>query len=267
MSTKFTQLSRGQITLDSKTVLKLIARFPTKKFVIATLVTAGLFSQSVSSFAERMTSDEYVIDFGNFNVTSGEKTSSNYKVTDTIGQIAPGEYDGTGYVVKAGFQYIYPFRSLSLKISKITIDLGTLTSGSFNTDSHTLIVDTNGAGGYAVRAFEIHPLRLQSGSATIRDTLCDSTCDENTAASWTNASNYGFGFNMSGNDIPADFVSTSYFRQFADLSNSETAKTVMSGTGLSINRNATVTYKAAPEGTQAAGTYETLVTYQLIATY
>lgn len=242
--------------------------FLTKKQAILGVVLFCFFSNSLGALAERMTSDDYVIDFGNFNVTSGEKSSGNYKVTDTIGQIAPGEYDGTGYAVKAGFQYIYPFRNLSLKISKVTVDLGSLTSGSFNTDSHTLIVDTNGAGGYAVRAFENHPLRLQNSSTTIRDTLCDSgTCDENTAGSWTNANNYGFGFNMSGNDVSADFISTSYFRQFADISNSETMKTVMSGNGVSVNRNATVTYKASPEATQTAGLYETLVTYQLIATY
>ncbi|MEO8581633.1 MAG: hypothetical protein ABI425_03550 [Patescibacteria group bacterium] len=215
-----------------------------------------------------MTSSQYVIEFGNFNVTSGEKTSANYKVTDTVGQISPGEYDGSGYVVKAGFQYIYPFRTLSLKISKITIDLSELTYGSFNTDTHTLIVDTNGAGGYAVKASENHPLRLLNTSTDIRDTLCDSgSCDESTAGSWTNANNYGFGFNLSGNDVATDFASTNYFRQFADVSNAETMKTVMSGTGVSVNRNATVTYKASPQATQAAGNYETLVTYQLIATY
>lgn len=218
--------------------------------------------------AETMNSSSYRIQFGNFNVTSGEKSSSSFKVTDTVGQIAPGEYDGTGYVVKAGFQYIYPFRYLSLKLSKITVNLGELTYGTFNTDSHTVTVDTDGAGGYVVRTFESHPLRLQSGTTTLRDTLCDSgTCNETTASTWTNANNYGFGFNVSGNDISADFSTTNHYRQFADLSNAETMKTIMSGSGVNLNRVATITYKASPAGNQAAGLYETLVTYTLIATY
>jgi hypothetical protein len=235
---------------------------------IAVLVLFLFLSPASLALAETMRSDEYILQFGTFNVTSGKKSSANYTVTDTVGQIAPGEYDGSGYVVKAGFQYIYPFRSLSLKISKITVSLGDLTAGSFNTDTHTLIVDTDGAGGYVVKASEAHPLSLHDDSANIRDTLCDSgTCDESTAGSWTTATNYGFGFNVSGDDKASDFTSTSYFRQFADISNSETAKTIMSGSGVSLNRNATVTYKVSPSGSQTSGQYETLVTYQLIATY
>lgn len=240
----------------------------TAKTFIA-LLTVGFFLSAGSlALAETMQSSSYIIQFGNLNVTSGEKSSASYKVTDTVGQIAPGEYDGTGYVVKSGFQYIYPFRQFSLKISKVTIDLGELTPGSFNTDSHTIIVDTDGAGGYAVKAFETHPLRLQSGTTTIRDTLCDSgTCTESTAATWTTATNHGFGFNVSGDDEEADFSTLNHYRQFADISNAETMKTIMSGSGVSINRNATVTYKVAPAGNQEAGLYETLVTYTLIATF
>lgn len=235
---------------------------------VATLLSL-LFASSISLVsAETFTSSSYRIEFGNFNVTSGEKSSTSFKVTDTVGQIAPGEYDGTGYVVKAGFQYIYPFRKFSLKISKLTIDLGELTAGTFNTGSHTIIVDTEGAGGYAVNAFESHPLRLQDASTTIRDTLCDSgTCDETAAESWTNANNHGFGFNMTGNDIEPDFTNSNYFRQFADISNAETMQTIMSGNGVNVNRNATVTYKVSPSGSQEAGLYETLVTYTLVATY
>jgi hypothetical protein len=235
---------------------------------IASLSIGMLLMSASGILAETMNSASYTVQFGNFNVTSGEKSSASYNVTDTVGQIAPGQYDGTGYVVKAGFQYIYPFRRMSLKISKTTISLGELTYGSFNTDSHTVTVDTNGAGGYAVRTFETHPLRLQAGTTVIRDTLCDSgPCSETTAQSWTNANNHGFGFNANGNDVSADFTTTSYFRQFADISNAETMQTIMSGSGVSLNRVATITYKASPAGNQEAGNYETTVSYQLIPTY
>lgn len=201
-------------------------------------------------------------------MTSGEKSSASYNLTDTVGQIAPGEYSGTGYVVKSGFQYIYPFRSLSLKLSKITIDLGELTPDTFSSDDHTIIVDTDGAGGYSVQTFEYHPLRLQSGSDTIPDTTCDTgTCTESVAQAWTDPENYGFGFNIDGDDVESDFVSTNYYRQFADISNAETMQTIMSGTGINTNRNATVTYKVSASGGQAAGLYETTVVYSLIPSY
>jgi len=215
-----------------------------------------------------MLSPSYQIQFGNFNVTSGEKSSTSYKLTDTVGQIAPGAYDGTGYIVKSGFQYIYPFQTLSLKISKLTIDLGELTPRQFSSNNHTLTVDTNGAGGYSVQAAESHPLRLQSGITIIPDTTCDSgTCSESTASTWTTATNYGFGFNVSGNDVAADFSSANHYRQFANLAGAETFKTIMSGSGVSVNRVSTVTYKVAVSGSQNAGLYETLVIYNLIPTY
>ena len=60
-------------------------------------------------FAENMSSDSYQIRFGNFNVTSGTKTSPSYSLTDTVGQTAAGPFSSPSYQAKAGFQYIYPF--------------------------------------------------------------------------------------------------------------------------------------------------------------
>lgn len=227
---------------------------------------AGFASQVVH--AETMSSDSYKIQFGNFNMTSGEKSSASYKVTDTVGQTAAGAFTGSGYQVKAGFQYIYPFEKFSFTISSLTINLGDLTYGSFNSESHTVTVNTNGAGGYLVTVFETHPLRLQSGFSTIPDTTCDDgSCSETTASSWIDATKPGFGFNVFGDDVATDFVNMDYFRQFADLSNNEEMQTIMSGSGIARNRSATITYKAAPQGTQAAGVYETQIIYSAIPAY
>jgi hypothetical protein len=70
-----------------------------------------------------MRSTNYIIDFGNFNMTSGSKSSTSYKVTDTVGQTAPGEYLSTGYKVGAGFQYIYALPRFSFRITANRVDL------------------------------------------------------------------------------------------------------------------------------------------------
>lgn len=221
--------------------------------------------------AERLESDSYVIQFGNFNVTSGEKSSTNYNVTDTVGQTAAGafgEYGTSGYFVGAGFQYIYQIKTFSFIISDLQMDLGELTDGAFGTDSHTMEITTRGAGGYTIYAYEQHPLRLQGGTDIIADTSCDSgTCTTSSAGVWTNPNIAGFGFNIQGDDIPSDFVNNTYFRPFANDEASAQMQPVMSSSNIALERTSTVTYQAAKAGDTAAGQFQTAVVYVAVPGY
>ncbi len=104
-------------------------------------------------------------------------------------------------------------------------------------------------------------------SDVIIDTLCDTTCSETTAGVWTSASKYGFGFNMTGDDISADFTNSTYFRQFADRSNAESAKTIMTSANVGRSRTATITYKLNVSTVQPAGTYRNVIMYTAIPSY
>jgi hypothetical protein len=232
------------------------------------LAAAALISLPMAStvFAERLESDSFIIQFGNFNVTSGEKSSTSYNVTDTVGQTGAGPFGAYGssdYFVGSGFQYIYQIDTFAFSISDVAIDLGTLTSGAHNTDSNVLTITTRGAGGYTVYAYEQHPLRLSSNDTTIiPDTTCNAgTCNETTAQPWTNTAIAGFGFNASGSTVPADFVNSTYFRQFANQAAAETMQPVMSSTNLGQSDTATITYKAGIAGNQTAGDYATGIVY------
>lgn len=210
--------------------------------------------------AETLISPNYTIRLGNFNMTSGTKTSASYNLTDTVGQIAAEFFSGTGYHVKAGFQYIYTLYDFSFSISSLAVDLGSLTPNSFSTASHTLTVTTPGQG-YSVSAFETTKLTNQ-GSDTIPNTTCDSgLCTKTAATIWNTPSNNGFGFNMTGNDISPDFAGATYFRPFADLSLGDSPATIMTTATPGKNRIATVTYQVSPSGTQASGTYSTQIVY------
>ncbi|MCA9369836.1 hypothetical protein KC686_01625 [Candidatus Woesebacteria bacterium] len=222
--------------------------------------------------ADNLESSSYKIQFGNFNITSGEKSSSNYKVTDTVGQTAAGpfgQYGSDSYFVGSGFQYIYPLQEFTFTISKTAIDFGTLTAGTHNTDSHTLTVSTKGAGGYTVYARELHPLEhTTTPSQTIPNTTCDAgACTISEAKVWNNQNIGGFGYNMSGQDIPADFSTLSHFRPFANQAVAEPAQVVMSGTGVVSDRQSTVTYKAGMFGSETAGEYETGIIYTAVPGY
>lgn len=218
--------------------------------------------------AEELRSDSYIIQFGNFNVTSGEKSSASYNVTDTVGQTAAGPFSSASYFAGSGFQYIYPITTFSFSISDVDIDLGTLTPGVHNTASNMLEVTARGAGGYSVYAYELHPLRHSNGSATIPDTTCDAgTCSETTAGVWTNQSIPGFGYNAAGTDVVSGFTNNTYFKQFANNEALETMQLLMTSVEVVNNSQATVTYKAGAAGNQQAGSYQTGIVYVAVPGY
>lgn len=211
--------------------------------------------------AETLESTNYKIRLGNFNMTSGVKSSSNYHLTDTVGQIAAEFFASSGYHVKAGFQYIYTLYNFSFSLSSLAIDLGTLSPNTFATASHTITVSTPGQG-YSVTTFETSKLTKVGGSATIPDTTCDAgTCTETSATPWITATNNGFGYNVTGDDHATDFVSATYFRPFPDNSMSETPAPIMTSSVAGKNRVGTVNYQVSPSSGQAGGTYQTQVIY------
>ena len=216
--------------------------------------------------AERLESNSYVIQFGNFNVTAGEKESASYKVTDTVGQTGAGPYGAYGvssYFIGGGFQYIYQIDQFSFSISKLAINLGELNTNVHNSDSLTLSISTGGAGGYSVYTYETRPLTHQDGTHAVADTICNSgSCSETTAGLWTNQSIGGFGFNANGSDVASDFVTTDHFRQFANRAAAESMQVIMNSSNVVENSTATITYKAGlSSASQAAGRYETATVF------
>lgn len=210
--------------------------------------------------AQTMSSNNYQIRLGNFNMTSGFKSSASYNLTDTVGQTAASFFSSTGYHVKAGFQYIYTLYNFSFSLSSLAINL-TLLPDTFSSSSHTLTVSAPGQG-YGVTAYEVNKLTLSGGSSTIPDTTCDSgTCTETSADVWTTPTNNGFGYNVTGNDVASDFISSSYFRPLPDASLGESPATIMTTSAAGKNRTATVTYRVSPSGSQDAGTYSTQIVY------
>lgn len=235
-----------------------------KIFLVTVCILSTIYSlQSTISIVlaqSSLDSANYKIRLGNFNMTSGSKSSTSYNLTDTVGQIAAEFFSSTGYHVKAGFQYIYTLYDFSFSISSLAINLGTLTPNNFSTASHTLTVSAPGQG-YSVSAYETSKLTSATG-ATIPDTTCDSgPCTETSATAWITPTNNGFGYNASGNDVAVDFSGPTFFRPFPDFSLSEPAATIMSTIAAGKNRVATITYQVSPSASQAAGDYSTQIIY------
>ncbi|KKS95898.1 MAG: hypothetical protein UV71_C0002G0008 [Microgenomates group bacterium GW2011_GWC1_43_13] len=232
-------------------------------------LTLGLIASLIGTANAQgvIQSPNYIIQMPNLNSGAGIPSSSNYNVGTTIGQTGPGLYSSSGYRVKSGFQYIYSIIPFSFTISSVSINFGSLIPQTPATSTNTLTVASGGAGGYQVKASENTPLKLSSSASTIPNTNCDSSCTNTTAGVWSSTSRYGFGFNMSGDDIPADFVDLTYFRPFADRANSESPQIVMSSIYVGRGRQSTVTYKVNISGVQPAGTYNNIITFTAIPSY
>lgn len=223
--------------------------------------------------AENLESNSYVIQFGNFNITSGEKSGGNYSLTDTVGQSFAGpygEYGTSNYFLGSGFQYIYQIKPFRFVVGSTLIDLGLLTAGAHNTATHNLLITAPSAGGYSIYAYELHPLQIINGSPIIADTTCDNNdCDQITAKLWQNPNIGGFGFNIQGDDVQSDFQTINHFRQFADVSKipPESMRVIASSSSASFNRQTTITYKAGLAGSETAGRYQTGIVYVAVPGY
>jgi len=242
---------------------------------------ATLFAPSLS-LAERLVSESFVIQFGNFNMGAGKREGTLYNVSYTLGQTAAGPYGdygpGSTYFVGAGFQYIYQIGDFAFTISDTDIQLGYLTPGIHNDAQNTLTISTRGAGGYTVYAYEQYRLAHQGGLDWIPNTSCDPgyTCTVDSAKPWIDEDEPGFGYNAQGDTVSSDFTQAGNldcssddecFRPFADASLGGVMQAVMSDLNIAKNEQALITYKAGVDGSQTAGRYETGIVYVAVPGY
>jgi len=241
-----------------------------KSYVLYLILTAFLIFKPANGVLAQgvIESPNYRIQFPNLNSGAGIPTSTNYALDSTLGQTGPGQFSSAGYIVKSGFQYIHSIIPFSFTIEKIAVPFGSLIPQTPKTDTSTLTVSSGGANGYQVTAKENNPLKNQASADTIPDTLCDAgTCSQTAAGVWSQNTTYGFGYNMSGNDIPAAFVDATYFKQFADVNSAESAQIVMSSANVGRARQSTITYKVNVSNVQAAGIYQNIITFTATPTY
>ncbi len=262
-------------------------RYHVRKLLRVTFFLIFLFITHLPVRAVNMTSDRYKIQFGTINSGGGkttDKDNNTYTLTSTLGQAAAKQFESDGYIVKAGFQYIYSTVPFTFSISAVRADLGTILPNAPATSYIDLSVSYGGAGQYVVTAQEDGPLRTLEG-IYIPNTLCDSGCTHTIAGPWTTVSKYGFGYNMNGTDIPADFIDTSYYRPFADASASEDPATIMqssnitfeisptpnpsytpapilTGTPKNLTHKSRLTFKANVSPLQQAGSYQTVIHFR-----
>lgn len=231
-------------------------------FFAITYLIVLIFSHPQFTQADNLLSPSFEVKMSTINITGGEKSSASYRLTDTVGQTAQGEFNSSGYTIKAGFQYVTTIIPFSFTISDVDLDFGSLVPGTPSTLTNVLTVTTGSAFGYTVKAIEDHPLRLYNSLVTIADTACDlaSPCSITDATVWADNARYGFGYNVQGDDAVAEFVDGTYYRPFP-IQGTDDPVAVMEKTGVTASSSATVKYKVNISGSQAAGLYQNAIQY------
>jgi len=249
---------------DYKILLFLIIAF----FALAILL---FFSPEVKA-QPNISSDNYEITWPNLNTGSGSPGSDNYNMGITTGQNAPGLYSSTGYKVRAGFQYIHSIIPFSFQLSSLSLNFGTLNLDVLTNEQElTLIVDSGSAGGYQVKVQEDNPL-TSTAESTIPDTTCDAgdTCTHTDAGTWEETDTYGFGYTMSGDDVPSEF-SGGKFKNFPDAPGEDPVKimglTPGEGHEAGREKTAVMTARINISNIQAAGVYRNILTFFAIPTF
>lgn len=222
---------------------------------------------TVSVEAVNMRSPNYHIIFGNINSGGNEQNSTNYRLDISLGQALAERFSSSGYIVKAGFQYIHILYPFAFSISNTSVNFGTVLPNTFSTQAITLTV-TNRGQGYEIKASEETPLRRLS-LEEIPDTECNmlTQCNETSANVWDNKSAYGFGYNISGTDKTPDFIDGRYFRPFAAASHNENPITIMESAQAVRNRQGVLTMKINISPIQQTGTYQTVVNFIAVPKY
>jgi hypothetical protein len=237
--------------------------------------TLSLISKKIIAASPNLNSDNYRITWPNLNMAGGGSTSPDYRMTITGGQTSPGLYSSSGYKIRSGFQYIYSIIPFSFRISALSLDFGELTTDVLtNQKTLTLKVNSGSAGGYQVTVQENKALTSTAGT-TIIDTSCDgtNTCDQNDSGTWALTSTYGFGYTMTGKDVPTEFSSSKY-KRFANASNlpTENPVKIMGLTPAEYvvaekDKVATMSARINVNGLQAAGVYHNVLTFTAIPTF
>jgi hypothetical protein len=225
---------------------------------------------AASSNAQTMINDDYIIQMGNLNMSAGKPSNSSYKLLNTVGQTGPGLYSGTNYKVRAGFEYILSIIPFRFKIDNIFIDFGSVSPTIPVLRTNKLTVSNGSAFGYQVTVLQNHNLRADASGDEIPATACDGpSCTITTAAPWTSALTYGFGYrcdNITGTDCDNQFLtSTDYYRPFTSPPSNPII--VMSNPNVGKNKVSQITYKLNISGSQESGTYRNVLNYIAMPTF
>ncbi len=154
-------------------------------------------------FADNMQSSSYKMQSDSLNFGGVDSTSSGYKLSDTLGEVATGDSNSSSYLMHAGFwQMQESFISISSPLDAQIASINGLTGGA-NESSISWLVTTDSPAGYSMTVAANTTPALKS----IQDSFDDySPTGVDPDYNFTNpADSSSFGFSPEGIDVTARF--------------------------------------------------------------
>ena len=197
-------------------------------------------------------STNYRIESDVIGIAGNTSGSTNFNLSDTLGQPVVGLGGSTTYKVQDGFWHTVNF-SLSLTLDSNDLDLGTVTPGSPVVGQTTISVITDAWGGYDLLTNQNHSMTHTDATTTIPDYSCliASPC------AWSGT---GLGFTVaSGTAVEAKWGTSPNYNYAAF----PLASTIFHTKGgyLSGADQTVVGYKLDVPSTQKSGQYSNIIYY------
>jgi hypothetical protein len=222
--------------------------------------------QPTTIFAQEMRSQNFIINGGNFNMTSGNKSSAQFKLSDVVGQTAAGTFTSKGFILNTGFLNGAAGEVFSFSVTPSTIDFGELIPNTPIEKTLRLTISNGNVPGYTVTGSENQSLSTTVG-AEIVDTACDtgSNCTNTNANKWDLNTTYGFGYRITGRTVPTDFKKENYYRPFPGTIRNEKAVIMMQSKAKKVVDQATMTLRLNTGRQQPVGQYQNVLSFTAIA--
>ncbi|HBW73830.1 MAG: hypothetical protein UX20_C0007G0016 [Candidatus Magasanikbacteria bacterium GW2011_GWC2_45_8] len=214
--------------------------------ILFSIIFVAIRSFNVS--ADVMSSDNYKIFSDVLSVGGAYSISSNYGLSDTVGEILvnPTSSTSSNFEIQSGFWGMSSSSILSVSFDTNSINLGTLSKTEVNTASQTMTVTTNAYAGFTT-TIQVSG-SLSSGTDTI-------TAVSDGAVS---AGSVEYGIRTSGTNAQMNS---------SDYGLSASAQTLAQTTSAIIADQTVVTYKASISGSTGAGSYGQTVTFTTTANF
>lgn len=248
---------------------KLLVNFNIIRIFLIFLLFYSLITdnkQPTTIFAQEMNSQNYKISGGNFNMTSGNKASQQFKLSDVVGQTAAGTFTSKGFILNAGFLNGAAGDIFSFSVSPSSIDFGELLPDTPVEKTLRLAISNGNVPGYTVTGSENISLSTAVG-AEIVDTACDTSmpCTITSANKWDLNTTYGFGYRMEGKTVPSDFRTEGFYRPFPSTVRNENGAVVMQSKAKKVVDQATLTLRLNTSRQQPVGQYQNVLSFTAIA--
>ncbi len=218
--------------------------------------------------AQEMRSQNFILNGGNFNMTSGHKASQNFKLEDVVGQTNAGIFISKGYVIQTGFMNASAGQSFSFSVNPSVVDFDILKPNTPVEKTLRIIVSNGNSSGYSVRVSENQPLATLAG-AEIPDTACDGAsgggvCIISQASNWKENTSYGFGYRITGRTAPQDFNKEFFFRPLPANRHNDPAVLIMQSAAKSVVDQGNMTLRVNIGPNQPVGQYRNVLVFSAL---